>query len=186
MSGGTKPHQLAYYGEMTGKIGAARALVEEAYPGSSEAIFAAASEEARASINQAFLGPVREFRNLDDRRRAILGELQELLEETVEARDTTAADKAEARARELGVSDSDVIELIRTAADDLFDFMVTMERDHYEGAVLPELPRAGDSDRLPSVNTDVDKGWVECIPVIDGFEVDVDDSWEVELIEEPA
>lgn len=133
MSGGTKPHQLAYYGEMHGKVKAARDLLEKAYPGKAEAIFAAASKEAYALITRASIVPKSRRRYISDLRREAWGALHELLTEVVEARDTTAADKAEAEARELGISDPDVIELIRTAADDLFDLMATMERDHYEG-----------------------------------------------------
>jgi len=56
--------------------------------------------------------------------------LHELLLE-VEVGNTGAADAAEAKARELGEIDEELIRIIRTAADVDCDVGVTMERDHY-------------------------------------------------------
>lgn len=132
MSGGTQESQLRYYGEMYGKVNVAKASIERAHPGQAEAIFDAAGKKAHELIVHVSAS-VECGADVDNLRAGTYGALHEFLVEAVEDRDTEAADVAEAKARELGITDPDEIRIIRRAADDLFDVMTTMERDHWGG-----------------------------------------------------
>lgn len=129
MSGGTQENQLGYYKEMHGRVDVAKASIEQAHPGKAGDIFNAAGKKAHELIIHVSASV--ESVGVDSLRADTYGALHEFLVETVEDRNTEVADVAEAKARELGVTDPEEIRIIRRAADDLFDVMTTMERDHW-------------------------------------------------------
>lgn len=145
MSGGTKPHQLRYYKEMTDGVRKYCEQIDLAHPGAAEQIKEVVRRATQdlittATISPEIKGDIRDVTVQERMRNDTWGALHELLLD-VEGGNGQILSAAEAKARELGITDPVLLRTVGEMARAFSDLMVTMERDHWEISV--EIDRDG-------------------------------------------